>query len=163
MTADIEYEKSVQETTIPTEEPPVALEELVEFVRERVQGDTTRCPGGNLFVPISARRCQHCESNLEANNALVRETLRQIDEIAGRLDNEGRSVNRAWCSIKNRIKRKLGRTAAMNGIAAENDAQHVLTGAQSGDQITVVATHGVWVRVRTADGREGWVYSFSPE
>ena len=161
MTTDIEHEESVQETVATVEEPPVALEELLEFMRERVHGDMTRCPGCNLLVPISARRCQHCENNIEANNALVRETLRHIDEIAGRLDDDGRALDRAWRSIKNRIKRMFGRTAAIKGIVSEDDTQRALTGVHAGDQITVIATHGAWALVRTTDGREGWVYSLS--
>lgn len=163
MTTDIEHEESVEETTETVEEPPVALEELLEFTRQRVEGDMTHCPGCNLLVSISARHCPHCESNIEANNALVRETLRQIEEIAGGIDKDGRALDRAWRSMKNRIKRMFGRTVTIKGIVSEDDAQCVLTGVQPGDQITVVATNGSWALVRTADGREGWVYSASTE
>ena len=161
MTTDLEHAESVQETIATVEEPPVALEELLKFIRERVEGDMTRCPACNLLVPISARRCQHCESNIESNNALVRETLRHIDEVVGRLDNNGRALDRAWRSMKNRMKRMFGRTATIKGIDSEDDAQRALTGVQAGDQITVVATHGAWALVRTTEGREGWVYSLS--
>jgi hypothetical protein len=161
MTTDIEHAESVQDTVATVEEPAVALEELLEFTRERVRGDMTLCPGCTLLVPINARRCQHCESNVEANNALVRETLRRIDEITGGLDNEGRTLDRAWRSIKNRMRRMFGRTVEITGIVSEDDAHRVLTGAHAGDQITLLETHGAWARVRTADGREGWVYSLS--
>jgi len=161
MSTDVEYEESAQETVSTVEEPAVALEDLLEFTRERVHGDMTRCPGCNLMVPISARRCQHCDSNIEANNALVRETLRHIDEITGGLDNEGRTLDRAWRSIENRVKRMFGRTVTIKGIASEDDTQRVLSGVDAGDQITIVETHGAWALVRTADGRKGWVYSLS--
>ena len=161
MTTDIEHEESVQETTDTVTEPPVELEELLEFRRERVQGDMTRCPGCNLLVPISARRCQHCDNNIEANNALVRETLRLIDEMSGRLDDDGRNLDRAWHSMKNRLRRKFGRPAVIREIDSEDDTPHVLTDIQAGEQITVVEIHGAWALVRTTDGREGWVYSLS--
>ena len=158
MTTDIKHEESVEEIHSPVLEPPAAVEELLEFMRERVRGDMTRCPACNLFVPISARRCQHCESNIEANNALVRETLRRIDETAGRLDHEGRALDRVWRSTKNRIRRLFGQKATVEGIVSEDDAQRELVGIHAGDQATVVETHGAWMRVETADGSKGWVY-----
>ena len=161
MTTDIEHEKSVQETATAIAEPPPELEELLEFKRERVHGDKTRCPVCNLLVAISSRRCQHCESNIEANNALVRETLRHIDEMASRLDGDGRVLARAWHSIENRIKRMFRQQVTINGFDSENNTQHALTGVQPGDALTVVEFHGAWVLVRTTDGREGWVYSLS--
>lgn len=161
MITDIEHEESAQETIDTIEEPHGEPEELLEFMRERVHGGMTQCPGCNLLVPISAKRCHHCETNIEANNALVRETLRHIEELAGRLDNDGRALDRAWRSLKNRIKRMFGRTAPIEGIVSEDDTQRVLTGIHAGDQITVVEIHGAWALVRTADGREGWVYSLS--
>jgi hypothetical protein len=145
MTTDLEHEESVQEPIATVEEPPVALEELLEFARERVEGDKTRCPGCNLFVPISARRCQHCESNIEANNALVRETLRHIDEIVRRLDNDGRALDRAWRSMKNRMKRMFGRTATIKGIVSEDDT-HACSPAST------PVTRSPWSRP-TAPGR----------
>ena len=159
MSTDIESEELTQETTTAVEETPVAIEELLEFKRERVHGDQTPCPACNLLVPISARRCQHCESNIEASNALVRETLRHIDEIAAQIDNEGRTLDRAWRSIKNRLKRAFGGTTTIEGIVPEGDARGTLTGVEEGAQVTVVAVHGAWALVRTSDGREGWVYS----
>ncbi|MEJ2719568.1 MAG: SH3 domain-containing protein [bacterium] len=163
MTTDIEHEESVEEMQATVAEPPAAVEELLEFTRERVQGDMTRCPACNLFVPISARRCQHCESNIEANNALVRETLRRIDDTAHRLDDEGRALHRAWRSAKNRIKRLFGRKSTIEGIVPGNDAQRDTVDVQAGDQITVAETHGAWALVQTADGRHGWVYWVSTE
>jgi hypothetical protein len=163
MTIDIEHEESVQIANAAVADPPAALEELLEFMRERVRGDMTQCPVCDLLVPISARRCQHCDSNIEANNALVRETLRHINEVTSQLDEDGRAVDRAWRSFRNRIKRIFRRRPTIEGVVPEDDAQHVLTGVRAGDQITVVEIHGAWALVRTTDGREGWVYSLSTE
>jgi hypothetical protein len=161
MTTDTEHKESVQEAVDINEEPPVVLEELVEFIHERVRDDMTSCPVCDLLVPISARHCRYCESDIEANNALVRETLRHIEELTVQLNDDGRILNRAWYSIKNRMRRMFGREATINGNVSGDDSQRVLTGVQAGDQVTVVAAHGAWVLVRTADGREGWIYSLS--
>ena len=161
MTTDIEHEESVQETIATVEESSDAAEKLLEFMREHVRGNMTRCPGCNLLVPISARRCHHCESNIEANNALVREKLRRIDELASRIDDEGRGFDRARRSMKNRIKRLFVRGAPIKGIVSREDTEHALASVHTGDQITVIETHGAWTLVRTAEGRQGWVYSLS--
>jgi hypothetical protein len=159
MSTDIERDELAVETATATEEPQVNLEELLEFKREHVHGDMTPCPSCTLLVPINARRCQHCESNIEANNALVRETLRHIDEISAQLEAEGHILDRAWRSVKNRIKRAFGGTTTIEGIVPEGDGRRVLTGVEAGAQLTVVAVHGAWALARTDDGREGWVYS----
>jgi len=161
MTTDIEHEESIQDPIAAVEEPSDALEDLLAFMRERVRGNMTRCPGCNLFVPISARRCRHCESDIAANNALVRETLRRIDEMTSRIDDEGRAFDRAWRSMKNRIKRMFGGAATIKGNVSEGDTKRALAGVHAGDQIIVVETHGAWTLVQTAEGRQGWVYSLS--
>ena len=63
-----------------------------------------------------------------------------------------------WRSTKNRIRRLFGQKATVEGIVSEDDAQRELVGIHAGDQITVVETHGAWMRVETADGSKGWVY-----
>lgn len=159
MTTDFEYDETQQETTVSVEEEPRDLEELLEFKRERVQGDMTPCPGCNLLVPINAKRCVHCESNIEANNALVRETLRHIEEISGGLDGEGHALDRAWRSMKNRIRRAFGARTDLGSLVPEADGRRVLGGVEPGQSLTVVAVVGAWALVRTDDGEEGWVYS----
>jgi hypothetical protein len=164
MSTDIERDEMMQDATPAVEEEaPQTIEELLEFKRERVQGDMTPCPSCTLLVPINARRCVHCESNIEANNALVRETLRHIEEISGEIDSDGRTLDRTWRSLKNRIRRAVGASPRIEESIPEGDTRRVLSGVQAGDQITVVSTHGAWARVRTRDGREGWVYAIPSE
>lgn len=159
MTTDFEHEEAAEATAVTVEEEPVAIEELLEFKRERVHGDMTPCPACNLLVPINAKRCVHCESNIEANNALVRETLRHIEEISGQLDGEGHALDRAWRSVKNRVKRVFGGQTTIDSLVPDGDTRRVLGGVEPGDSLSVVATVGAWALVRTEDGREGWVYA----
>lgn len=144
----------VQNTETTTPAPPPALEELIEFRNERVKGDQTPCPSCTLLVHITAKRCPHCGSDVTANNALVRETLRHIEEIAAQLDEE----HRARTSLSARIKRLFGVRTTPVTTAIDSTVERVLAGVSRGDQLTVRAVNDAWLLVETSNGDKGWVY-----
>lgn len=83
-------------TDTKTPAPPEAEEEqgsfqeelrrLTEFKKNNVKKDQTPCPACATYVSIKANKCPHCSTDIAANNALVRESLRRLDEINGELD-----------------------------------------------------------------------------
>jgi hypothetical protein len=90
-----------KEQVLPTTEPVDQQEEaigrhaalkveanrLMEFKKERVKrNNQTQCPACATYVHINANKCPHCSSDIAANNALVRESLRQLDEITAELE-----------------------------------------------------------------------------
>jgi hypothetical protein len=154
MTNDIETLDESQGTATPGATPRVAIEELIEFKKERVKGDMTPCPSCTLLVHIAAKRCPHCGSDVTANNALVRETLRHIHEIAAQLDEE----HRARTSLAGRFKRLFGVHPAPEASAIDAGVERVLENLSRGDALTVRSVDGAWLLVSTADGRRGWVY-----
>lgn len=158
MSNDTDYAETLQEAPALEEKRRRELEELMEFKRERIQGDRTPCPSCTLLVPIDERRCPHCGSDVSANNALVRETMRHIDEITAQIDAEHQRHLREHGSLSNRIKRLFGAGPAPAEVSTEAPAERVLPDLAAGDTLTVVEADGAWLLVKTADGRRGWVY-----
>ncbi|MDH3214854.1 MAG: SH3 domain-containing protein [Candidatus Krumholzibacteria bacterium] len=60
---------------------------LAEFKKQNVKRQNqTPCPACATYVHINANKCPHCSSDIAANNALVRESLRRLDEVNADLD-----------------------------------------------------------------------------
>ena len=60
---------------------------LREFKKEKVKkNNQTPCPACATYVHINASKCPHCTSDIAANNALVRESLRRLEEITAQLE-----------------------------------------------------------------------------
>jgi len=60
---------------------------LREFKKENVRrGNQTLCPACAMYVSMKANKCPHCSSDIAANNALVRESLRRLQEVTTRLE-----------------------------------------------------------------------------
>ncbi len=60
---------------------------LREFKKENVRrGNQTLCPACAMYVNIKANKCPHCSSDIAANNALVRESLRRLQEVTTQLE-----------------------------------------------------------------------------
>jgi len=147
------------------------IESLVELIKDKVNSDNlTPCPGCNIMVDIKANRCPHCDSNIAANNALVRESLRRLGEIRGELDGqhevqvESRRDPSEKRSFGERIKQffsgspreeELEETAVVNGPKEPRLFDTIAVG----DPIKVVEAADPWFKVKTRDGKTGWVYS----
>lgn len=60
---------------------------LMEFKKEKVKrNNQTPCPACATYVHINANKCPHCSSDIAANNALIRESLRRLTEITEQLE-----------------------------------------------------------------------------
>jgi hypothetical protein len=174
-------------TMTENEAPPVIVDEnddraalraeansLLELTKNKVKRDqTTPCPGCNILVPIKANQCPHCESNIAAHNALMRESLRRLDEIRTELDGrhdkllKDRSDEAAKPAVRERFKRFFSgaETDDVPEVAVRaTEGPRVLDTVSEGDQLKVLECDGSWLKVKTRDGRTGWVYStFQPK
>lgn len=76
-----------QEPTDPYDALQWEANRLMEFKKEKVKrNNQTPCPACATYVHINANKCPHCSSDIAANNALVRESLRRLDEIAAQTE-----------------------------------------------------------------------------
>lgn len=148
------------------------IESLVELIKDKVNEDNlTPCPGCNILVEISANRCPHCDSNIAANNALVRESIRRLDEIRGELDGQhdvqvesARGEDRKP-GFGERLKRIFSGPPEVEpqeeeaaSKPAENEPRLFDTIAV-GDTVKILEAVDPWYKIKTRDGKTGWVYS----
>jgi len=169
-------------TMTENEAPPVIVDEnddhaalrieansLLELTKNKVKRDqTTPCPGCNILVPITANQCPHCESNIAADNALMRESLRRLDEIRAELDGrhgkllKDRRDEVAKPAVRERFKRFFSGAETVDEpevTVRATEGPRVLDTVSEGDQLKVLECEGSWLKVKTRDGRTGWVYS----
>ncbi len=147
------------------------IESLVELIKDKVNSDNlTPCPGCNIMVEISVNRCPHCDSNIAANNALVRESLRRLGEIRGELDgqhevhveslrdpSEKRSFGERFKQFFSGSPREeeLDEPAPKTGLKEPRIFDTIAVG----DPIKVLEAADPWFKVKTREGKTGWVYS----
>jgi hypothetical protein len=63
------------------------LNRLRDFKKGNVKrNNQTLCPACATHVSIKANKCPQCSSDIAANNALVRESLRRLEEVTAELD-----------------------------------------------------------------------------
>ena len=108
--------KDTPEQSVPAHEPvqpaaqPPSLDRsslsaeanrLKEFKSQKVKkNNKTQCPACATLVHIDASLCPHCNTDIAANNALVRESLRRLDEINAQL---GPVRRHTWTSRVTRL------------------------------------------------------------
>ncbi|NIO29506.1 MAG: SH3 domain-containing protein [Candidatus Latescibacteria bacterium] len=169
MATDVEKETpSLEETTNDQVKLQAEVEWLLEFKSEKVRGDNlTPCPACTTFVQISANQCPNCDSNIAANNALIRESLRRLEEITAQLDgqhvrhieNHQKAAKRP---LRERIKHFFSNPQGhkeLAGIESAPDDQRFLKNVREGDHLKVLERCGPWYKVKRRDGHTGWVYS----
>jgi hypothetical protein len=145
------------------------IDSLVELTKKKVnRDDLTPCPACTILVHIKTNQCPHCESNIAANNALLRESLRRIDEIRAELDGrhgklvEKRREETVKPDKRGRFRRFFSGSQAGEGadaVARPEDGPRILDNVAEGDQLRVLERDEPWYKVKTRDGRTGWVYS----
>lgn len=174
MTTMVEKEPQVAapadeaESTNTEQERQAEIDELVEFKRKRVRdGNATPCPACNTLVEIHVNECPHCNSYIAPNNALVRESLRRLDELTAQLDGEHGDL---LANKGKRPKRSLGerlKSLFTGPKPVEPEAPQVfspddprfLEYAREGDHLKVLEHAGAWLKVKARDGKTGWIYS----
>jgi len=158
-----EIKEETQAPAEPVETPEtlkVELESLIRFRKEKIPAEgITLCPACMTHVQVSANECPNCDSNIAPNNALVRESLRRLEEIETRLNGENRQF-RGRPGFFSRLKAVFSppqEEAA--GSAATEAGPRFLDGVKEGDKIVVLERLGPWCRVKTPDKQTGWIYS----
>jgi len=167
MTTDImDVVEAVAEKADEPVDEKTELEMLLEVTKNKItRGDQTPCAACGILVQIKASTCPHCESNIMANNALLRESMRRIAEIRGEIDGQHGDVVRRDKMTRSKRgfwARLFSGAGSDDGSNANNRDDHgprILDTTAEGDQLKVVAYDGPWFKVKTRDGRIGWVYS----
>jgi hypothetical protein len=141
---------------------------LVELTKNKINRDNlTPCPSCYILVPIKANHCSHCNSNIAANNALMRESMKRLDEIRAELDGQHlRHVknrrDQAKTTLGERIRRLFSNTQTREDsdlAAPDPKGPRILDTISNGDQLKVLESDDPWYKVKTRDGRTGWVFS----
>ena len=163
------------ETQAPADRPDdtVSLRKeaasLVELTKNKVNRDNlTPCPSCTILVHINENHCPHCNSNIAAENALMRESLRRLAEIQAQLDgqHEDHVKRRADQSKKPSFGRRVKHFFSGEEPPAETKppvsapgGPRILENLAAGDQLKVLENCDPWYKVKTRDGKTGWVYS----
>lgn len=141
------------------------IEELLRIKRGlKIDANRVPCPSCTVLVEMAINRCPFCESNIAAETALARETLRRLRELTGELDAEHAArpdeepTRRGFFE---RLKYLFEGDPEPNPDAFKIDpyAKRLLGMISPGDSIKVLDVDGPWVQVKTMASEIGWVYS----
>jgi hypothetical protein len=169
--AGAESEAPVAVDRIESAELRAEVASLLEITKGKLKRDNlTPCPACTLLVDIQTNRCPHCESFIAANNALMRESLRRLNEIRAELDGRHKEYvddlqrEPDKPPLRERIKRffsnqRAERPSDPTVFAQDVTAPRLLRNTAEGDPLRVLETDGPWYKVKTRDGQTGWVYS----
>jgi hypothetical protein len=162
--------ESPAEPTVPTaRQDPDRREEIDELLRikrvHRFDAGQVPCPSCTVVVDIKINRCPFCESDIAAETALARETTRRLRELSGELDAEhaARSQDEepARRGFFARLKYLFEGDPEPDPADAKVDphAKRLLGVVSPGDVLKVLEEDGPWLKIKTAAGAIGWVYS----
>jgi hypothetical protein len=175
MTTDVEQVlAAVESATDENADLRTEIERLVELTKHKIdRNDQTPCPSCTILVHVQLNHCPHCESDIAAHNALLRESVRRIGEIQTEIDGQHhehvdrRDSDSAKPPLGERFKRffsgagTVEESGAEGSIRNEPDASvpRILSDVSPGDQVKVLESDGPWLKVKTRAGKTGWVYS----
>lgn len=142
---------------------------LVELTKNKVNRDKlTPCPACTILVHISENHCPHCSSYIAAENALMRESLRRLAEIQAALD--GQHEDHVKASQNASKKPTFGHRfkhffsgqeppVEVKPPIPDPKGPRILDAIADGDQVKVLECCDPWYKIKTRDGKTGWVYS----
>ena len=158
--------KSTAAVTEPSADPRPEIDELLRIKKSRrIEGNQVPCPSCTVPVDMTINRCPFCESDIAAETALARETTRRLREISGELDHEHRQrpsdEEPHRRGFFERLKYLFEGDPERNPAADRIDpfAKRLLGNVSPGDSLKVLEEDGSWLKVKTAQGYIGWVYS----
>lgn len=142
------------------------IDELLRIKRSRrIEGSQVPCPSCTVPVDITINRCPFCESDIAAETALARETTRRLRELSGDLDAEHAA------RATEEVPQRPGFFARLRYLfegdpepdaaapAVDPHARRLLCNISPGDSLKVLDEDGPWLKVKTAQGDIGWVFS----
>ena len=142
------------------------IDELLRIKQNRRISDTkVPCPSCGVVVEHALNRCPFCESDIAAETALARETMRRLRELNGDLDLEHATRLRETPKPRGffaRLKCLFAGDPAPEPIAtfkSDPTATRLLVHLAPGDAIRVIGEDGAWLQVKTPTSEIGWVYS----
>jgi hypothetical protein len=142
------------------------IDELLRIKQSRRFTDTkVPCPSCGVVVEQTINRCPFCESDIAAETALARETMRRLRELSGNLDLEHATRLRETPKPRGffaRLKCLFTGDPApepINTFKSDPTATRLLGHLAPGDAIRVIGEDGVWLQVKTPTSEIGWVYS----
>jgi hypothetical protein len=144
------------------------IDELLRIKKSRrFDANRVPCPSCGVVVDTTLNRCPFCESDIAAETALARETMRRLRELSGELDVEHARRARAEDAPKRRgffarLKYLFEGdpvTDPVDSLKVDPHAKRVLSNLAPGDSFKILAEDGPWLQVKTMGGDIGWVYS----
>ena len=140
------------------------LEELLRIKKiHRIEGSRVPCPSCGMLVEVTINRCPFCESDIAAETALARETMRRLRELSGELDVEHGLRTKEQPPRRGFFQRLKylfeGDPEPVETPAPDPHAKRLLSNLAPGDSLKVLEEDGPWLKVKTMSSEIGWVYS----
>jgi hypothetical protein len=142
------------------------INELLRIKNSRRMTDTkVPCPSCGVVVEMTINRCPFCESDIAAETALARETMRRLRLLSGALDLEHATRIRETPKPRGffaRLKCLFQGDPApepIDTLRSDPTATRLLGNLAAGDAIRVIGEDGAWLQVKTPTSEIGWVYS----
>jgi hypothetical protein len=142
------------------------IDELMRIKKaHRIEDGRVPCPACGVTVDSIINRCPFCESDIAAETALARETMRRLKQLSGSLDDEHLTRTRPTPKRRGFFQRLAclfqgdPEPETADILKGDPTATRLLDNLQPGDAIRVVAQDGPWLQVKTPSSAIGWVYS----
>lgn len=148
--------------------PPDRHDEIDELMRvkrsHRIGGSHVPCPSCTVPVEITVNRCPFCESDIAPETALARETTRRLRELSGELDQEHAARPTEEGPHRRGFFERLkylfaGDPEPVAPPTVDPHAKRLLSNVSPGDTLKVLDEDGSWLKVKSAGGDIGWVFS----
>jgi len=167
---NLEPARAIGVTSSPTPDADAPrgeeINELLRIKNSRRMTDTkVPCPSCGVVVEMTINRCPFCESDIAAETALARETMRRLRELSGALDLEHATRIRETPKPRGffaRLKCLFQGDPApepIDTLRSDPTATRLLGNLAAGDAIRVIGEDGAWLQVKTPTSEIGWVYS----
>jgi hypothetical protein len=165
-----ENKTQVEPAARAARQDPDRREEIDELLRikrvHRFDAGQVPCPSCTVVVDMTINRCPFCESDIAAETALARETTRRLRELSGELDAEhgARSTDeepprRGFLARLKYLFEGDPEPDPFDAIKVDPHARRLLGVVSPGDVLKVLEEDGPWLKIKTAGGAIGWVYS----
>jgi len=165
-----DIKSSAEPAAKPVRQIPERGEEIDELLRikraHRFDAGQVPCPSCTVVVDMTINRCPFCESDIAAETALARETTRRLRELSGELDlehaartHEDEPAQRGFFARLKYLFEGDPEPDPADAMKVDPHARRLLGVVSPGDSLKVLEEEGPWLKIKTAGGAIGWVYS----